>query len=92
MESILRQLFQGQLHPCKTMIPNSEEYTELVEDFETNSEYLSRRLAELSPGLEQTFSSLIDTMNILHAMEAEELFAQSFSLAFKIFIEAQSVS
>ena len=88
MEPILGQLFNGKLQPCKTIIPKSEEYTELVAEFEEVSERFSQRLAELSPELERTFSDLIDSVNILRCMEAEELFAQSFSLGVKILSEA----
>ena len=87
MEPILEQIFNGRLQPCKTMIPKSEEYTELVDEFEAVSEHFSQQLKDISPELEQRFSDLIDTINLLRCMEAEALFAQSFSLGIKLLSE-----
>lgn len=88
MEPILGQIFNGRLQPCKTMIPKSEEYIELVAEFEAVLEHFSQRLKDISPELEQRFSSLIDTINLLRCMEAETLFAQSFSLGIKLLSES----
>lgn len=92
MESVLIQLFQGKLQPYKTMTPKSGEYAEFLAEFEMVCENFSQKLENISPELAQTFSSLIDSVNILRCLEAEELFAQSFGLGVKLLGEALSVS
>ena len=83
MQSILQLLYHGDLCP-QADIKNSSaiaQYREIFSDI----------LMAQAPDLQAKFKLMTDDLSLACALEAEHIFYQGFSLAFKLFTEALSL-
>lgn len=84
MNSILQQLYSGDLTPQEKAWPPPSEHA----PFHQWQAELSSFLHAHNPELENTFRILIDDFRLIYKTNTEEMFYQGFSLAVKLLAEA----
>ncbi len=88
MRSALEQLYSGELHPSRRPAPLTEAYQDSYDAFCKGRETLTRRLCEIDPELERRLSNMLDELEILNALDREDMFCYGFHLGVRLLSEA----
>lgn len=88
MKSILEQLYAGELYPSRRAAPLTEEYKDSYDAFCTGRETLSEWLHEVEPEMETKLSNMLDELEILGALDREDMFYYGLSLGMQLLSEA----
>lgn len=86
MESILHQLYIGDLTPQEKVWPSPSERS----PFKGWQAELSSFLHAQNPEMENTFRILMDDFRLIYKTDTEDMFYRGFGLAVKLFTEALS--
>ena len=87
MESIIRQLYNGEIYPFEQILPRSEEYRELRKSFLRNHEGLCKKLKESSADLFHDWEQTDTERCYLSSMQSEECFYEGFRMGAALMIE-----
>lgn len=86
-DSILKQLYNGQIFPPEQYRPSSEEYirkSDAVSDFYDS---LSSKLAGIDASLTDELENLFTLKNSLCSTETEEMYIEGFRLGVRLMVE-----
>lgn len=86
MESILSQLYAGELRPFEQAL-TSQTYIEHKKKCMQSRESLYQTLKSISPELESKFNEAFHDYSLLRTMEAEDMFCYGFSLGIRLLTE-----
>ena len=87
MDTILQQLYEGNLDPVSQSQPTTREYRAASHRHSQNCESFRSTLQELDPAMSERFDGLIDEMFNLDCMEHKELFIDGFRLGARMMME-----
>lgn len=85
MNSILEQLYHGELKPQNDLFPTETEFKHWREKF-------APLIQEQAPALNKKFDTMMDDLCIACRDSTDAMFYQGFSLAVKLITEALSLS
>lgn len=85
MQATIKALWNGEIYPCETPMPDTEQTRELNELVERLSQKLSDRLDDTAKDL---FEKYVQAQDELFDVILEHIFAEGFSLATKLAAEA----
>ena len=88
MESIMHQLFDGEIHPLEQACPDTEEYRENREYHAKASEAIEKQLWEISGELFQRYEDLRFYKSNMWILEMEEMFSLGLRLGLRLMAEA----
>lgn len=86
METMLQQLYHGDLCPCADAAKPQSNY----QSFAHRRDYFGQILREKAPELEANFNILMEDLTMSYTTDVEEMFYQGFGLAVKLFSEGLS--
>lgn len=86
-DSILKQLYNGQIYPPEQYHPSSEEYLQKSKKLSEYYENLSSELDGLDPSLPDKLEELFILKNSLSSTEVEEMYIEGFRLGVKLMAE-----
>lgn len=86
-DSILKQLYNGQIYPPEQYHPSSEEYNKKFKALTEYYQTLSSELAALDPSLPDKLEQLFILKNSLCSTEVEEMYIEGFRLGVKLMAE-----
>lgn len=86
-DSILKQLYNGQIYPPEQYHPSSEEYLQKSKRLSEYYQALSSELAALDPSLPDKLEQLFILKNSLCSTEVEEMYIEGFRLGVKLMAE-----
>lgn len=84
MNSILQQLYRGQISPQENIWPSHS----TTFPFNHWQEHFTPLLRAQAPQLSPEFDALMDDLCLTYHRDTEEMFCQGFSLAVKLLAEA----
>ncbi|WP_027399170.1 DUF6809 family protein [Anaerovorax odorimutans] len=87
MESILLQLYNGEIFPAEQFRPKMEEYVKMRKEHYHNYEDFTKKLKELDPALYGQFIKIMDEQFCEIPLEISEMFIDGFKLGAKMMIE-----
>lgn len=86
-DSILKQLYNGQIYPPEQYTPSSPEYHQKSKVLSEYYQSLSSELAGLDPSLPDKLEELFILRNSLCSTEVEEMYLEGFRLGVKMMAE-----
>lgn len=88
MESIIHQLFDGEIRPLEQVCPDTEEYRENREFHAKTSELFEKQLREISGELFGRYEDLKFYKSTMWMIEMEEMFSMGLRLGLRLMGEA----
>lgn len=87
MDTILQQLYEGNLDPVPQSQPMTQEYRAVSQRYYRHREDFRSTLQALDPAVSEQFDRLADEMLELDCLERRELFIDGFRLGARMMME-----
>lgn len=90
MQTILEQLYNGEIYPAEQYFPKSEEYQKIHKEHYEHYESFIESLSKLNPPLDKEFIKIMDEQLAVVPYEFSEMFIDGFRLGARILAEVFS--
>lgn len=87
MQSVLYQLYHGEISPTETITPKLEAYRITLRENRKCFEDFRLKLEKINPNLSEQFMKILDMQWREVPLEAEQIFTDSFCLGARIMLE-----
>lgn len=87
MDSILNQLYNGQIYPAEQYRPLLKEYKEIHEQYNRHYKILIDKIKKINPSLEEEFTAILDRQLHVSSLELSQMFIDGFRLGAQMMIE-----
>ena len=87
MDSILTQIYNGELYPDEQFVPSSPEYTRRYHAFSSSEKEFLDILREVRPDLETKYEEIWDHYLDVLDLRREDMFRRSFRLGAALMTE-----